>query len=75
MNIVHELDATGLACPMPLLKAKLALNELEPDQALKVHTTDKGSIRDFKTYAELSGQNLISSTEADGIYTFVFLKV
>lgn len=60
---------------MPLLKAKLALNGLESGNTLKVHATDAGSVKDFKTFAELSGHKLLSSEENAGVYTYVLQKV
>lgn len=55
------LDASGLNCPLPLLKAKQALNKLEPGKVLKVIATDSGSIRDFKAYADQSDHELLES--------------
>lgn len=66
-----RLDARGLACPMPLLKAKQALLKMEPGQILEVLATDAGSVRDFKAYADLSAHQLISTIERDD--TFVHL--
>lgn len=59
---------------MPLLKAKLALNKLDSGATLKVQATDAGSVRDFKTFAELSGNPLLSSDESDGVYTYILQK-
>lgn len=62
---VAMLDATGLTCPMPLLKAKKALNELTVGERLRVVATDPGSVRDFQVFAEQSGHLLLESrTEA-----------
>ena len=55
------LDATGLSCPMPLLKAKKALNELAVGDRLRVVATDPGSVRDFQAFAEQSGHLLLES--------------
>ena len=74
MQVTQEIDAKGLACPMPLLKAKLALNALESGDTLKVHATDAGSVKDFKTFADLSGHRLLSSEESDGVYSYVLQK-
>ena len=64
-----RLDATGLNCPMPLLKAKKALNELAPGERLEVIATDPGSVRDFKVFSEQSGHALlISRQEAERYY-------
>ena len=71
---VVELDATGLECPMPLLKAKRALNSMERGQQLCVRATDKGSVRDFQVFSEQSGHLLLSSKEVDGVYIYVMQK-
>lgn len=55
------LDARGISCPLPLLKAKLALNEMMAGQVLHVSATDAGSQRDFERFAELSGHLLLNS--------------
>jgi tRNA 2-thiouridine synthesizing protein A len=71
-----ELDATGLQCPMPLLKAKRALNTMAPGERLRVLATDQGSVRDFRVFAEQSGHRLLASEEApDGVYVHLLEKV
>jgi len=69
-----ELDVTGLDCPMPLLKAKRALNAMVAGQRLKVLATDQGSVRDFQVFARQSGHILLASDEADGVYTHLLQK-
>ena len=69
-----ELDARGLECPMPLLKAKRALNAMQSGQQLRVMATDKGSVRDFRVFSEQSGHALLSSEEADGVYIHLIQK-
>lgn len=69
-----EVDASGLNCPLPLLKAKLALNTLAPGAVLKVVATDAGSQRDFRTFAKLSGNELLSETAQAGAYTYWLRK-
>ncbi|MEZ5572118.1 MAG: sulfurtransferase TusA family protein [Halioglobus sp.] len=69
-----EVDARGLDCPMPLLKAKRALNTMCSGQQLRVLATDKGSVRDFRVFAEQSGHLLLDSTEADGVYVYLLQK-
>ena len=54
-----EVDARGLECPMPLLKAKRALNAMSPGQYLRVLATDQGSVRDFRVFTEQSGHVLL----------------
>lgn len=71
---VDELDARGLACPLPLLKAKRALNALSPGGLLRVLATDTGSVRDFRVFCEQSGHALLESAEADGVYIFLMRK-
>ena len=71
---ITDLDTRGLRCPLPLLKAKRALAELQPGALLRVYATDSGSVRDFKVYAEHSGHRLISSDDDDGIFIHVLEK-
>ena len=68
------VDAIGLACPMPLLKAKRALNGMQVGQRLRVLATDQGSVRDFRVFAEQSGQHLLESTEEQGVYIYLLQK-
>jgi TusA-related sulfurtransferase len=69
-----EVDARGLLCPLPLLKAKKALNALPGGSLLRVLATDTGSARDFRVFCEQSGTVLVESCEADGVYTYVLRK-
>jgi tRNA 2-thiouridine synthesizing protein A len=69
-----EVDASGLNCPLPLLKAKLALNTLAVGDVLKVVATDAGSQRDFRTFAKLSGTQLLNETAQAGTYTYWLRK-
>lgn len=60
------LDARGLSCPLPLLKAKQALHKLAAGEVLKVIATDQGSVRDFKAYTDQSDHQMLQSfTEGD----------
>jgi tRNA 2-thiouridine synthesizing protein A len=66
MDIHKELDTRGLNCPLPILKAKKALAEMESGQLLKVIATDPGSTRDFQAFARQTGNELIAqSAQAD----------
>ncbi|MCY1245514.1 Sulfurtransferase TusA [compost metagenome] len=69
-----ELDASGLNCPLPLLKAKLELNRLASGAVLKVIATDAGSQRDFRTFAELAGHSLLREEVEDGVYRYWLRK-
>jgi len=73
-QIDERLDARGLACPLPLLKAKQALSKLQPGQVLEVKATDAGSVRDFKAYADLSAHELISTEEVDHVFIHLFRR-
>jgi TusA-related sulfurtransferase len=59
MDIAKEVDARGLNCPLPILKAKKALAELQSGQLLKVLSTDAGSVRDFQAFARQTGNELV----------------
>lgn len=59
MNIDKEVDARGLNCPLPILKAKKALAELQSGQLLKVLCTDAGSVRDFQAFCKQTGNQLV----------------
>lgn len=68
------LDATGLNCPLPLLKAKQALNKLETGKVLKVIATDSGSIRDFKAYTDQSAHELIEAETDQEPYIYLIKR-
>ncbi len=68
------LDVCGLNCPMPLLKAKQALNGLAPGALLRVIATDPGSVRDFEVFAQQSGNALLDSTHIDGRFEYLLRK-
>ena len=59
MHIDKEIDTRGLNCPLPILKAKKALADLQSGQLLKVLATDAGSVRDFQAFAKQTGNELI----------------
>jgi len=60
MNADKELDARGLNCPLPILKAKKALADMHSGQTLCVISTDTGSVRDFQAFAKQTGNELVS---------------
>lgn len=68
------LDVKGLNCPMPLLKAKKALNQLPPDALLKVLATDPGSVRDFEVFSRQSGNALLESRQDGDTYVYLLRK-
>jgi tRNA 2-thiouridine synthesizing protein A len=59
MNIDREIDTRGLNCPLPILKAKKALADMQSGQLLKVVATDPGSTRDFQAFAKQTGNELV----------------
>ena len=68
------VDATGLQCPLPLLKAKQALNTLSSGELLRVLATDSGSVKDFRTYTDISGHNLLESLQDNDVYSYLIRK-
>ena len=70
-----DVDAIGLTCPMPLLKAKRALNGLAGGGTLRVRATDPGSVRDFEVFCERSGHELLASTTQTGDAAEVFVHL
>lgn len=73
-EFASELDARGLNCPLPILKAKKAITALESGQVLKIIATDPGSVKDFEAFAKQTGHELLESAEAGGEYTFMMKK-
>lgn len=69
MEVDQKLDACGLVCPLPLLKAKQVLNKLDSGLILCVVCTDPGSVRDFEAFARQSGNELLKQAETDGQYS------
>jgi tRNA 2-thiouridine synthesizing protein A len=70
MNFDKELDARGLNCPLPILKAKKSLNDMQSGQVLKIVATDPGSVKDFQAFAKQTGNELLSQADAGKEYTF-----
>jgi len=73
VNYDKELDARGLACPMPIVKTRKALNDLASGQILRVMATDAGSVADMAAFAEQTGNQLLAQTQEGPAYVF-FLK-
>ncbi|WP_431262734.1 sulfurtransferase TusA family protein [Roseateles chitinivorans] len=74
MDIDKELDTRGLNCPLPILKAKKALAEMESGQLLKVVATDPGSTRDFQAFARQTGNELVEQTTAGDEFIHVLKR-
>jgi tRNA 2-thiouridine synthesizing protein A len=70
MNFDRELDARGLNCPLPILRAKKALNDMQSGQVLRIVATDPGSVKDFEAFCKQTGNVLLSHAAADREFTF-----
>ncbi len=75
MDIHKELDARGLTCPLPILKAKKALSDMHSGEVLKVLATDPGSVRDFQAFARQTGNDLVDqqAQQVDGQDEYIHL--
>lgn len=70
IEVRKDLDARGLNCPLPILKAKKALAELASGEVLRIVATDTGSVRDFQAFAKQTGNALLAHTQSNGEFTF-----
>jgi tRNA 2-thiouridine synthesizing protein A len=70
-----QVDATGLNCPMPILRAKKALTGLASGQVLKIIATDPGSVKDFEAFARQTGRQLLQSESVGELFTYLIRKV
>jgi tRNA 2-thiouridine synthesizing protein A len=71
VSIDREVDARGLNCPLPILRTKKALNDMQSGQVLRVLATDPGSVRDFEAFSRQTGNRLLEHSENDGVYLFL----
>lgn len=74
MEVHSTVDAKGHNCPMPLLMAKRALNQLAGGEVLQVFATDPGSVKDFIVFSEQSGHRLVESNESEGVFSYLLEK-
>ena len=70
----QELDARGLNCPLPILRAKKSIAALGSGQVLRIIATDPGSVKDFEAFCKQTGNTLVSSGQAEGAYEFLIRK-
>lgn len=68
------LDTKGLNCPLPILKAKKAISQMDSGQTLEVHSTDPGSVLDFEALCRQTGHALLDSRKEDGVFVFLLEK-
>ncbi len=74
MDIHKEIDTRGLNCPLPILKAKKALADMDSGQLLKVVATDAGSLRDFQAFAKQTGNELVQQQTAGAEFIHVLRR-
>ena len=70
MNFDKELDTRGLNCPLPILRAKKALNDLQAGQVLRIVATDPGAVKDFQAFCKQTGNELLSQEQAGAEFVF-----
>ena len=68
------LDAKGLNCPLPILKAKKALKSLTGGQTLEILSTDPGSVADFAAFCRSTGNELVEQSDEGGVWTYLIRK-
>lgn len=73
-NFDQELDASGLNCPLPILRAKKSLSGMSAGQVLHIIATDPGSVKDFEAFAKQTGNELMESKEEGGKFYFLIKK-
>jgi len=74
MQIDKEIDTSGLNCPLPILKAKKALNDMASGQVLKITATDPGAWRDFEAFARQTGHELVMQEKTDTAFLFALKR-
>lgn len=74
MNFDKDLDARGMNCPLPILRARKALNDMTSGQVLRIVATDPGSVKDFEAFSKQTGNNLLSQETNDKEFTFFMKK-
>jgi tRNA 2-thiouridine synthesizing protein A len=68
------IDARGLSCPLPVLKARKALRDLPPGATVEVLSTDPGGVEDFPSFCDAAGHELLETTQVDDAFRFVIKK-
>ncbi len=74
MDADKVIDCKGLNCPMPVIKTKKAIEEIESGQILRIEATDKGSLNDMPAFARRTGNEIVESSEKDGVFIFYIKK-
>jgi len=74
MEFDKEVDATGLNCPLPILRCKKGLSDMAPARVLKIISTDPGSVKDFNAFCVQTGHTLLQLDQDDTSFTFYIKK-
>ncbi|MCL4798370.1 MAG: sulfurtransferase TusA family protein [Burkholderiales bacterium] len=74
MEFDKELDARGLNCPLPILRAKKALADMSSGQVLRIIATDPGAVKDFQAFSKQTGNDLLEHSESNKEFTFFMKK-
>lgn len=74
MEFDRELDVKGLNCPLPILRTKKTLAEMESGQVLRVLATDPGSLKDFPAFARQTGNELVAKREESGVFEYLLKR-
>jgi len=69
-----RLDATGLTCPLPVLRARKAMRDVAPGGLLEVRATDPAAVKDFAAFCEATGHALVETRDEAGVYVFLMRK-
>ncbi len=75
INFTEKFDATGLNCPLPILRSKKILSTLGSGEVLYVISTDPGSVKDFEVFCNQTGNELLESSETEGKFHYYVKKV
>lgn len=74
MEFDKEVDAKNLNCPLPILRCKKGLNELQANQVLKITATDPGSVKDIEAFCKQTGHKLLQTDQEENVLTFYIKK-
>ena len=74
LQITHQLDARGLACPMPIVKTAQQIKAMAPGELIEVLATDPGSVKDFAAWSRTTGNDLVDQSVDGGTYRFVLRR-
>jgi len=74
ITVAEKLDTRGMNCPLPILKTRKAINQINAGEILEVTTTDPGSVKDMAMFCEQTGNRLVASNEAESAFVFLIEK-